>query len=123
MEAGTAPLVSRIDNVHIYVSDMNRSAAFYRDVLGIPLAGDEHWMQADLEGVRFALHPAPPGARELSSGTVSVNFQVADADAAAERVRAAGHEVRGQMREEYGTSFEIVDPDGYRLTLFQPPRS
>ncbi len=123
VEAGSVPLVSRIDNVHIYVSDMERSAAFYRDVLGIPLAGGEHWMEADLGGVRFALHPAPPGARELSSGTVSVNFRVADADAAAEQVRAAGHDVREQMREEYGTSFEVVDPDGYRVTLFQRPRS
>jgi predicted enzyme related to lactoylglutathione lyase len=31
------PLVSRISVVYLYVSDMERSAAFYRDLLGIPL--------------------------------------------------------------------------------------
>ena len=113
-------LVSRIDNVHIYVRGMEQSAAFYRDVLGIPLAGDEHWREAELDGVRFALHPAPDGV-EPSAGTVSLNFQVDDADAAAEHVRAAGYEVREAMREEYGVSYEVVDPDGYRIYLFQPP--
>ncbi len=46
-------LVSRIDNVHLYVRDMERSTAFYR--------------------------------------------------------------------AEYGVSFEVIDPDGYRVYLFQPP--
>lgn len=114
--------MTRMNNVHIYVRDMGRSLGFYRDVLGIALSGDEHWMEADLGGVRFALHPAPDGMQELSSGTVSVNFEVEDADAAAERIRAAGVEASEQMREEYGTSFEVPDPDGYRITLFQPPR-
>ena len=112
-------LVSRIDNVHIYVRDMARSRAFYRDVLGLPLAGDEHWMQADLDGVRFALHASPEGI-EPTAGTAFINFEVADADAAAEHVRAAGHSPTEVMREEYGTSFEVLDPDGYRIHLFQP---
>ena len=73
--------------------------------------------------MRFALHPVPDGIDGLSSGTVFLNFEVRDADAAAEHVRAAGFEAREQMREEYGTSFEVTDPDGYRIALFQPPRS
>ena len=121
MATDAVPLVSGIDNVHLYVRDLRRSLAFYRDVLGIPLEGDEHWMEADLGGVRFALHPAHEGSDELSSGTISINFRVADVDGAAEAVRAAGFEAREQMREEYGTSYEVVDPDGYRLYLFQPP--
>ena len=113
------PLVSRIDNVHIYVRDMQRSSAFYADVLGLPLEGDEHWMEARLGDVRFALHPVPDGLA-IQPGTVYVNFTVEDADAAAEHVRAAGYDAKEQMREEYGTSFEVLDPDGYRIHLFQP---
>jgi len=121
MAAETSSLVTGLDNVHIYVRDMERSAAFYREVLGIPLEGDDHWMEADLGGVRFALHEVSPSVPELTSGGVAVNFRVADADGAAARIRAAGFEVREQMREEYGTSFEVVDPDGYRIYVFQPP--
>ena len=121
MAAETSSLVTGLDNVHIYVRDMERSAAFYRDVLGIPLEGDAHWMEADLGGARFALHEASPSVRELTSGGVAVNIRVADADEAATRIRAAGVEAREQMREEYGTSFEVVDPDGYLIYVFQPP--
>ena len=120
MSTETRSLVSGIDNVHIYVRDMERSRAFYADVLGIPLQGDEHWMDADLEGVRFALHAAPEGV-DPEPGTIKLNFRVADVEAAAEKVRAAGFDVREQMREEYGVSYRVVDPDGYRIYLFQPP--
>jgi predicted enzyme related to lactoylglutathione lyase len=114
-------LVSAIDNVHIYVRDMRRALAFYRDVLGMSFTGDEHWSEADLAGVRFALHEWSESVSQTGSGGISVNFRVGDADAAAAQVRAAGYDVREQMREEYGISYEVVDPDGYRIYLFQKP--
>jgi predicted enzyme related to lactoylglutathione lyase len=116
------PLVSRISVVYLYVSDMERSAVFYRDLLGIPLEGDGDWQEASLGGVRFALHRTHEGIGELSSGTVQVNLEVADVDAAAERLRAAGVEVGEAMRDDWGAALEVRDPDGYRLSLYQPPR-
>ena len=114
-------LVTAIDNVHIYVRDVPRSLTFYRDVLGMSFTGDEHWSETALGGVWFALHEWSESVPEPGSGGISVNFRVDDADAAAELVRAAGYDVREQMREEYGTSYEVVDPDGYRVYLFQTP--
>jgi predicted enzyme related to lactoylglutathione lyase len=116
------PLVSRGSVVYLYVSDIERSAGFYRDVLGIPLEGDDDWREASLDGVRFALHRTREGVGALSSGTIHVNLEVADIDAAAERLRAAGAEVGETMRDDWGSALDVVDPDGYRLYLFQPPR-
>ncbi len=116
------PLVSRVGVVYLYVSDMERSAGFYRDVLGIPLEGDDDWREASLGGVRFALHRTREGVGALSSGTIHVNLEVADIDAAAERLRAAGAEVGETMRDDWGSALDVADPDGYRLYLFQPPR-
>jgi catechol 2,3-dioxygenase-like lactoylglutathione lyase family enzyme len=116
------PLVSRISVVYLYVSDMERSAGFYRDLLGIPLEGDEDWQEASLDGVRFALHRTREGIGQLSSGTIHVNLEVDDVDAAAKRLRAAGIEAGETMRDEWGAALEVVDPDGYRLYLYQPPR-
>ena len=113
-------LVTGIDNVHIYVRDMDRSRRFYRDLLGIPLDGDGHWQEADFGGVRFALHAVPEGI-EPAPGTIKLNFRVGDADGAADRLRESGVEVEEQMREEYGVSYRVLDPDGYRIYLFQPP--
>ncbi len=115
------PLVSRVNVIYLYVRDMGRSIAFYRDVLGIPLSGDEHWAEARLDGLRFALHEAHERIGEPSAGTVKVDFEVADIDAAAQRLREAGVEVGPVTREEYGAFCEFVDPDGYRLHLFQRP--
>ena len=121
MATNTTPLVSRVNVVYLYVSDMTRSLRFYRDILGIPLEGDDDWTEATLGGTRFALHATHEGIGELSEGTIHVSLEVADADAAAERLRAEGVETRETMRDEWGTALEVVDPDGYRVYLFQPP--
>jgi lactoylglutathione lyase len=119
----TAIGVSGISVVFLYVSDMQRSLAFYRDLLGIPLEGDERWAETTFPGgTRFALHATREGVGELSSGTVHVSLGVEDADAAAAFLREHGVDVREAMRDEWGTALEVDDPDGYVINLFQPPR-
>jgi len=121
MATVAAPLVTRVNVVYLYVSDMGRSLAFYRDLLGIPMEGDEHWQEATLGETRFALHHAHEGIGELSAGTIHVNLEVADVDDAAARLRAAGAELEETMRDEWGAALRVRDPDGYDLYLFQPP--
>jgi catechol 2,3-dioxygenase-like lactoylglutathione lyase family enzyme len=114
-------LVARINVVFFYVRDLERSLAFYRDLLGIPLEKDAsgNWAEATFpDGIRFALHAAPDG--ELESGSVRVDFEVADIDEAAERLRAERIEVSEIEREFWGSACEVVDRDGYRIHLFQP---
>jgi catechol 2,3-dioxygenase-like lactoylglutathione lyase family enzyme len=116
-----AELVARINLVYLYVRDLDRSVAFYRDVLGIPLEREGDWAEATfLDGVRFALHLAQ-GDEDLGSGTTRVDFEVADIDQAVDALRAAGVEVSEVERDFWGSACEFVDPDGYRLHLFQPP--
>jgi catechol 2,3-dioxygenase-like lactoylglutathione lyase family enzyme len=114
-------LVSGLAVVYLIVRDMERSRAFYRDVLGIPLEGDGDWVEADLGGTRFALHDWYEGADEPNRSGIHLDFRVADLEEAVERVRAAGFEARETLRDEWGAACEIVDPDGYRVYLFQPP--
>ena len=117
----TEPLVRRLNVVYLYVSEMERSLGFYRDLLGIPLEGDEDWQEASLGETRFALHLAHEGIGPLSAGSVHVNLEVADLDAATERLHTAGVEVEETMREDWGAAARITDPDGYELYLFQLP--
>jgi predicted enzyme related to lactoylglutathione lyase len=119
----TEPLVSRLNVVYLYVSKMERSLGFYRDLLGIPLEGDVDWQEASVGGTRFALHLAHEGIGRLSSGSVHVNLEVADLETATERLRAAGVAVEETMRDDWGAAARITDPDGYELYLFQPPAS
>jgi lactoylglutathione lyase len=122
VSTATDALVRRLNVVYLYVSDMQRSLSFYRDLLGIPLEGDEHWQEAQLGSTRFALHLAHEDVGPLSSGTVHVDFEVADLEAATERLRTAGVDVAETMRDDWGAAAEVSDPDGYRLYLFEPPR-
>jgi len=122
MATRAAPLVTRVNVVYLYVTDMERSAAFYRDLLGIPLEGDDHWQEASLGGTRFALHHTHEGIGELSAGTINLNLEVEDIDAAVERLGVAGADVQETMRDDWGAAVRISDPDGYQLYLFQPPR-
>jgi predicted enzyme related to lactoylglutathione lyase len=119
----TDPLVRNLSVVYLYVSEMERSLGFYRDLLGIPLEGDGDWQEATLGGTRFALHLAHEGIGPLSSGSVHVSLEVADLDAARERLRAAGVESEETMRDDWGAAARITDPDGYEVYLFQPPAS
>src|SRR5207247_1354844 len=70
VSTATDALVRRLNVVYLYVSDMQRSLSFYGDLLGIPLEGDEHWQEAPLGSMRFALHLAHEGVGDLSSDTV-----------------------------------------------------
>ena len=122
MATAAAPLVTKVNVVYLYVSDMARSTAFYRDLLGIPLEGDADWQEASLGGTRFALHQAHEGIGELSAGTIHLNLEVDDIDAAAARLVGAGVLVEETMRDDWGAALRVNDPDGYVIYLFQPPR-
>ena len=121
MSTQARPLVSRLNVVYLYVRELERSLAFYRDLLGIPLAGDATWAEAQLGSTRFALHLAHEGVGEFGSGTVHLDFEVASVDKAVERLRAAGVDPCETRRDQWGAAAEIVDPDGYRIALFEPP--
>jgi catechol 2,3-dioxygenase-like lactoylglutathione lyase family enzyme len=117
------PLVSGLSHVILLTRDMARSRAFYRDVLGVPLEGDDEWAEASLGNVRFALHRwfDGGGAPRPSSGSIHVNFEVGAFDEAVDRLRAAGVHVDETMRGEWGTAGFLLDPDGYRVYLYERP--
>ena len=53
----------QLDLVIVFVSDMKRSVAFYRDVLGLPLKFESPgWSEFKTEGATLALH-ASKGAK------------------------------------------------------------
>jgi catechol 2,3-dioxygenase-like lactoylglutathione lyase family enzyme len=118
----TTPIVARINVVYLYVRDVSRSLEFYRGLLGIPLEGDDSWAEATFPGgTRFAVHALHERVGEPSSGTIHLDFEVADVDSAVRLLRDAGVEVGETIRDEWGAAIEVVDPDGYRVFLFQPP--
>ena len=67
----------------VFVSDMARSVAFYRDVLGLPLRFESpEWTEFETPGNTLALHladgPATPSQSMAPAGQCQIGFSVAD---------------------------------------------
>jgi lactoylglutathione lyase len=117
------PVVRGLSVVYLYVRDFERSLAFYRDVLGIPLESEDgQWAEAWFGSTRFALHALHEGVGEPVNGSIHVDFDVENIDAAVAQLLDAGVEVGEIHRQPYGSHCTFVDPDGYELELFQPSR-
>ena len=126
------PLPARfhgIDHVVLKVTDIDRTVAFYRDVLGLRV--ERIYEQIHLHQVRcgvnlidlIALPPGaplpPPAERGIEHFCLSVE---ADMDALLSSLAAMGVPVvRGPMEvygaRGFGSSIYIHDPDGYEIEL------
>jgi lactoylglutathione lyase len=119
--------MDRVGYVILFVGDLERSTAFYRDVIGLPfrLEGDGY-VEFATPGTRFGLYdrnrleeltgqdataPGWPGGE--------VVFLVEDVDAEAQRLRAAGVTVlKGPVDRPWGhRTLHVEDPDGFVVEL------
>jgi predicted enzyme related to lactoylglutathione lyase len=117
-------VVDALDLVYYWVSDMNRSVPFYRDVLGLQLIRQDgsSWAQFDAGGRRFALHGAAEGQQVTPGGATAV-FTVGDLDAAKTVLAARGVAVEHDGDVEGFARFcSIKDPDGNVVELIEYDR-
>ena len=107
--------------IHVAASDFTRSRRFYAETLGLPESGgfEQDW-------VEFGLGPILVKLTRLRPGEVPARNQVAlvlsthTLDEAVSKLKEKGVTVtRGPMEEFTGRSAEILDPDGYRIVVFQ----
>ncbi len=106
--------------VNVFVSDLARAVAFYRDVLGLPLQLHEEahgYASFAPEGIRLGLARVAPGEPEsaaLVGRHTGVGFGVPDLDAAHRELVAKG--VRFTMAPSKqpwgGYMATFADPDG-----------
>jgi lactoylglutathione lyase len=115
--------LQRLDHVSLNVTDRARSIAWYRDVLGLPQlnqpTGDDEPVFLGQPGLQFGLFQAQqqsPLREPESSGLRHVALVVDDLDAAEERLRSQGVELR---HEDHGNARSVYfhDPDGHVLEL------
>jgi predicted enzyme related to lactoylglutathione lyase len=107
--------------IHVSASDFPRSRRFYGETLGLPEAGgfENDW-------VEFALGPLLLKLVPLRSGEVPARNQVAavfstwSLDETIAKLKERGVTVTRPPADEFtGRSAEILDPDGYRIIVFQ----
>ncbi len=106
-------------------TDMARSLAFYRDVLGLAVAREFPGGTVFFLGGGFlelsGSAPRQPAAQPGSAGeAIALWLQVRDLDAA--HAELAAHVQREPRREPWGLhEMWITDPDGTRIVLVEIP--
>src|SRR6516225_3343222 len=124
-------ILSKVDYIKVNVSDMSRSVAFYRDILGLPLKFQSPgWSEFQTGATTLALHlirareggeggaPAEPLA-----GTCSIGFSVEDLAATHRELVARGAQFFLAPTEQVNEGFRLavcVDPDGLAIAFTEP---
>jgi lactoylglutathione lyase len=126
-------MFSKVDYVMVNVSDMNRSVAFYRDVLGLALKFESPgWSEFQTGATTLALHlgraSAGGGGRPAAGpvpGTCSIGFSVADLAATHRELTARGAPFVMPPTEQVNEGIRLavcVDPDGLAISFAEPLR-
>ncbi|HZA61176.1 MAG TPA: VOC family protein [Actinomycetota bacterium] len=116
-----------MESVILYVSDLDRAIAFYRDVLEVPFAfSDRGYAEFRLDNLKLGLLERERAAELTESdrppaGSAEILFPVEDADAWATTLREANVEIlSGPMDHPWGhRSLHVADPDGHVVELAQ----
>lgn len=124
----------RILHTMIRTGDLDRSIAFYTEVLGMKLLRRQDYPEGrftlafvgygpESEGAVIELtHNWDVASYELGTGFGHVAIEVGDAYAACERIRAKGGNVTreaGPMKGGTTIIAFVTDPDGYKIELIQ----
>jgi lactoylglutathione lyase len=119
--------MDQVGYVILFVGDLERSVAFYRDVIGLPfkLQGDGY-VEFATRGAKFGLYDRTrleeltgQGAEVPGAPGGEVVFLVEDVDREAERLRAAGATIlSGPVDRVWGhRTLHVQDPDGFVVEL------
>jgi lactoylglutathione lyase len=107
----------------VFVSDMARSVAFYRDALGLPLKFQSiGWSEFATDGATLALHLSGAAAqddpRRISPGHCRPGLRVADLDDFHKRATENRVTCVQEPKEQFGIRIaQYADPDGLVISV------
>jgi lactoylglutathione lyase len=126
-------MVKKLLHTRYRVSDMDKTVAFYRDVLGLEVIRQS----TSPRGSQLAFFKAPGSEEEIEickfdgSGPVNVGtdithlaFEVDDIEAFAKHSASKGYPLSdGPTQTSSGSVIAFIDaPEGYEIELIQKPR-
>lgn len=112
--------IRKVANAYYVVRDMDRSARFYRDVLGLEVkfADPGKWTQFDVAGTQIAIATPAPGQPDPGENATVV-LEVDDLDAMQQRLRDEGMTPSEVIAMgSHGSFFTVRDPDGNLVQFF-----
>ncbi len=114
-------MIRTIHSIAVFVTDIERAIAFYRDALGLPVSkqgsfGAEFLEQEPHLGVHPAVHPE---SRKLVGRDTGITFHVPQLLHFAGMLHEKGVTfVKEPTKMPFGVMAMIADPDGNRFALW-----
>ncbi|MCI0594955.1 MAG: VOC family protein [candidate division Zixibacteria bacterium] len=120
----------RVSYAIVFVSDMKRSAAFYRDVIGLPLKFESPgWTEFATEGAALALHAAEKGnsgkedPEHLPAGRCRPGLSVPNLDEFHKRLLDKKVPCLQEPKAVFGVRIaQYLDPDGLSISVSEERR-
>ncbi len=129
MTSATTSRLSKVANVVIPVTDVDRAIAFYTGPLGLELRsdtpfGDQYrWVEVAPAGAETVIAISPPGPSDQAGGRqTGISLQTDDIDATHAHLRAAGVDADAEITR-FGSPvppmFWLRDPEGNVLLVVE----
>jgi predicted enzyme related to lactoylglutathione lyase len=122
--------VTGIGGIFLKAKDPQAMYAWYEKHLGLKQLPDAqavifNWRDAhsgDEAQTIWSLFPHGSNYFDPSTSPVMINYRVADMDAVIAALEAEGITILGREDYDYGRFAWIVDPEGNKVELWQPPK-
>lgn len=109
----------RFDSIFYYVTALERSVAFYTNVLGLSLSSLDVVARFHLDGVLIELVPTDDPRLVGGAGNARLTFAVGDIQCASENLSSQCVAVSPIRLVQNGSLATFKDPDGNELVLWQ----
>ncbi len=109
----------KFDCIFYYVSDIERSIRFYRDVLGFKLSSHDFVARFHVDGVLFELVPTADKAKLGSSGNARLCLEVENIGEELRELQGQKIRIDPAKNEHGGMLASFYDPDGNEICLWQ----
>lgn len=115
-------MIGEVHTIIVQTTDMDRSVAFYRDVIGLkPGYSSPYWSDFALGDKRLGIHPLlKPGQGVVPFANAVIGVATDDISELRRALDSAGTYVQGEYHDTpSGVVLDFVDPDGNNWQAIQ----
>ena len=118
-------MLNKIEGITLLVSDIKRSAEFYRDILNLRVNKESEdkieFSKKDSTNTKLIIELDKTGSNKNNKSSVIITFSVIDLNTIYDKLTQRKVDFHKKLSEdETGKNTIIRDPDGYLISLTEP---